>query len=519
MSNEIEAILGQAKWVLRVVLKRRWLAFGVAAGVAVVAGVGIPYVPERFEAKARVYVDTMTVLKPLMVGLTYQPNIDQQVEMLARTLISRPNVERLASTAALGLDASNPSAREREVSRLMEQIKVAPTGSENLYEITYRGPSPEGARRLVEATLDMFVNAGTRTKKRDSEAAGRFIDEQIRGYEAKLVEAESRLKDFKVRNFGVSGVSDKDYFARISALSDEVSKLRTDLGAAENSRDSYRRELAAEDPQLPPELAPKFDGAVPDADARLSAQRKRLDELLSRYTDEHPDVVSARRIVAQLEAEARERKEAEAHGASKTGKAATSPVYQKLRVSLVEAEAQVASLRSQLAAQQRLLDQARAEAGRLPQVEAELAQLNRDYDIIRKNYDVMVARRESASLGMKLDETSQLADFRVIDPPRVSPTPVFPGRLHLALISIVLSLAAGVGAAVAAEAMRPTISDLKSLRLLSSRPSLGAVTLVVTPESQRLQRKGMMRFTAAFIALIAFQAVWAAWIALHQRLG
>lgn len=519
MSNEIDAAVEKAKWLLHVVLKRRWLAFGVAAGVAVVTAIGIPFVPERFEAKARVYVDTKTVLKPLMVGLTYQPDIDQQVQMLARTLISRPNAERLASTALPGFDASKPQERELAVTHLMEQIRVVPTGSENLYEIIYRGETPASAQRLVAATLDMFVNSGAGAKKQDSEEASRFIDEQIRSYEAKLVEAENRLKDFKVRNFGVSGVSNQDYFARISTLSDAVSKLRTELGAAENARDSYRRELAGEDPQLPPELAPKFEGAVPDVDARLSAQKKRLDELLSRYTDEHPDVVSARRTIAQLESEVRERKEAEARDTSKVGKAATSPVYQKLRVALVEAEAQVASLRSQLAAQQKLLDQARAEAGRLPQVEADLAQLNRDYDIIRKNYDVMVARREAAALGMKLDETSQLAEFRVVDPPRVSPNPVFPGRLQLALIAMAVSLAAGVGATLAAELMHPTIADLKSLRLLSNRPSLGSVTLLVTPEGKRVQRKETMRFSAALVALIVLQAVWVAWIGLHQRLG
>jgi polysaccharide chain length determinant protein (PEP-CTERM system associated) len=522
VNNVVEDFVVKAKLLARIAAKRRWLALGVAAGVAVACGVGISAVPDRYEASARVYVDTQTVLKPLMAGLTYQPDIDQQVRMLASTLISRPNVERLMRIPELHLGVASAGAKEALVSRLMNQIKVVPTGSGNLYEITYRGASPERAQRLVQATVDMFVHAGAGDKKRDSQDAGRFIEDQIRSYETKLIEAESRLKDFKIRNFGVSGVSSQDYFSRVSVLTELVSKLRVDLGAAEQSRDSYRRELAAEEPQLPVEPGTKYGGAaVPEVEARLEAQKKILDELLRRYTDSHPDVTSTRRVINQLEVEARERKEAEERALAKLGKAgraATSPVYQKLRISLAETESQVASLRSQLAAQQGQLDKVRSLAGRVPQVEAELAQLNRDYDIIRKNYDSMVARRESASLGVKLDESSQLAEFRLVEPPRVSPLPVFPRRLHLALMAVIVSVAAGIAVAVVADLMRPTFDDAKSLRVFSGRQVVGTVSMLVTPHARREQRMSLLRFTAVFGVVMALQAIWVAYVALKPRL-
>ncbi len=522
MNNVVEDFVARAKWVVRIATKRRWFVLSVAAAVAMVCVLGLTAVPDRFQATARIYVDTETVLKPLMADLTFQPDINQRVGMLARTLISRPNVERLVDNPELQLDVSSASAREDVVSRLMDRIKVVPTGSGNLYEISYRDTSPERAQHLVEATVDLFVNANAGAKKRDSEEAGLFIEDQIRSHETKLIEAESRLKEFKVRNFGVSGVSNQDYFARVSSLTDEVNKLRIELNAAERSRDSYRRELAAEDPQLPPELALR-NGAplVSEGEARLEAQRSQLNELLRRYTDVHPDVISARRVIGQLEIEERERKEAEARvlaKTGKTGKAATSPVYQKLRISLAESEAQVASLRSQLAGLQGQLQQVRSLAGRVPQVEAELAQLNRDYDVIRKNYELMVGRRESASLGVKLDESSQLAEFRLVEPPHVSPSPVFPGRLHLAAIAIIVSLAAGVLSAVVVDLTWPTIDEAVSLRQLSGRPVLGTVSMLVTPQVKRKQRMHTWRFTIAFGVLLMLQTLWVAWIAMKPHL-
>jgi polysaccharide chain length determinant protein (PEP-CTERM system associated) len=518
VNNVVETFVDEARRIARVTLKRRWLALGASALVATASIAGISLFMEKYHASARVYVDTQTVLKPLMASLTYQPDVEQQVSMLARTLISRPNVEKLVDT--LGL-ASSAEMREATVSRLMNEIKVAPTGSGgNLYDISYRGPSREGARQLVDATVQLFVHAGAGAKKRDSQEAGKFIEEQIKTYEAKLVESENRLKNFKVRNFGVSGVSNQDYFTRVSTLSEDVSRLRVELSAAEQSRDSYRRELAAEEPQLPIDTSSSF--AVPsEAETRLEAQKRNLDDLLRRYTDAHPDVVSARRLVAQLETEAAQRRE-EAKALSRGGKggrAATSPVYQKLRISLAESEAHTASLRSQLSAKQALLDQVRSVAGRVPQVEAELVQLNRDYEIIRKNYDQMVSRRESALLGVKLDESSQLAEFRVVEPPRVLPSAVFPSRLHLALIAFVLSLVAGIVAAATADLIWPTFEEKAALAEFSGRPVLGTVSMLVTPEGTRRQRASVWRFAAAFGFLMAIQGAWLAWISIKPTIG
>lgn len=517
-----EEWIDKAKWAVRIATQRRWLVLGVAAGVVLACAVAIDATPDRYEATAQIYVDTQTVLKPLMANITFQPDIDQQVSMLARTLISRPNMEKLVGNPDLGFKVSGEKARDDVVSRLMKQIKITPTTSGNLFEISYRGPTPEGAHRLVKATVDLFINAGAGAKKRDSQDAGRFIEDQIRGYEIKLTEAESQMKDFKLRNFGVSGISTQGYFARVSELTDQVSKLSIDLSAAMQSRDSYRRELATENPQLLTEFATKNgSGSAADAQANLDAEKKNLNDLLRRFTDAHPDVTNARRAISQMELDVRERKEAEERAMAKgekVRKAATSPVYQKLRISVVEAESLVASLRSQLSAKEQQLEQARSLAGRVPQVEAELAQLNRDYDIIRKNYDLMVARRESASLGEKLDESSQLAAFRVVEPPRVSSSPVFPARVHFAAFVVVASLVAGMAAAVIAESLWPTFTELDALRKLSGRRVLGSVSMSATPDGERRQRASSLRFAGAFAILMTLQVAWLVWLALKLHL-
>jgi polysaccharide chain length determinant protein (PEP-CTERM system associated) len=513
MSMAVPRSLEDLGRVARQVWQRRWLALGTAWVVGLLMLLVIPQVPERCEASAKIYVDTQTVLKPLMAGLAFQPDIDQQVRMLAKTWISRPNMERLLASPDLGFPDSGPAQREKNITRLMQEINVFSAGAGNLYTITYRDGDAERARRLVEKTVELFVASGFSGKKQDSQEASRFIDGQIKVYEAKLTEAENRLKDYKMRNAGVTGFSNQDYFARMSTLSDTVSKLTIDLHAAEQARDAYKRELSSEEPLLPDSATPQYPAQPTELDVRLESQRKQLDDLLRRYTEEHPDVISTRRVIAQLEQQKRREAEARAKTGSSAGRsvAATSPVFQRIRVSLAEAEAQVASLRSQLAAEQRQLEQARSVTGKVPQAEADLAQLNRDYDIIRKNYDQLVSRRESASLGLKLDESSQLADFRVVEPPRVSPSPVFPSHLQLAILGVLITLGSGLAAVVVAQSLRPTLDDAAGLAKLTGRTVLGTVSIVRTPQAAGLLRADRQKFVLGAVALMAFQVLWIVW--------
>lgn len=492
----MDELFRQVSGILVSMWQRRWLGMAAAWAAACLSILVVTVVVrDRYEASARVFVDTQTVLKPLMSGLAFQPDVDQQVRMLARTLISRPNVERLISSPRAGLQGLSPADREKTIDRLTREIKVLPSGDANLFTITYRDINPQRAQILVDELVSLFVSSGVTDKQRDSEQARRFLDDQIKSYEAKLMEAENRLKDFKLRNFGLTGTSDQDHFARLSASTEEVNRLRVELQAAAQSRDALKRELSNEDPNMPVEAM--LPGMVPvqsETESRLDAQKRQLDELLRRYTDQHPDVIAAQRTIAQLEQQRRTEQEAR-RGNGKLGPAPTSPVFQRIRVALAEAEAKVASLQGQLSAQQSQLEQARAMAGRMPEVEAEFSQLNRDYTVVRKNYEELVARRESASLGEKIDLTTKVADFRVVEPPRVSPTPARPSRMLVAVMGVLAAIAAGFGVAFGMTQVFPTVQDARSLREIGGRPILGSASLVINPlTSDAVQRSNRLFF-------------------------
>ncbi len=505
-------VVRQARNKLLAAWQYRWIGVSAAWVLAVVSVILVSFMNDTYQATARIHVDTQTVLKPLMKELAAQPDIDQQVRMLARTLISRPTIEKLIGLKELGFEVTTPEEREQLIAGLVRSINVQGSGP-NVYTLSYRDNDAKRARGLIEGLVTLFVESSTGGKKQDSAQAMSFINQQITQYEEKLSTAENRLKDFKVKHFGVSGATQQDFFARMASLSDEVNKLKLDLSAAQRSRDSLRVALSSESPQLPAEALPVRERAGPtETEIRLDTQRRALDDLLRRFTEAHPDVAAARKAIADMERIKRDEDELNRRRTPAVGTAPPNPVYQQLRVQLANAEAQTASLQSQLAMQQGRLDVVRSQAGRVPQIEAELAQINRDYEVVRIAHQRLVERRESAAMGAKLDESSQLADFRIIEPALVSPNPVFPSRVVMALGSLLASLAAGIGAALGMAIAFPLVADEQELAQLTKRPVLGGVSLSLDGPAKLAARWQLVQFSATVVIFLVSATLWVLWI-------
>lgn len=508
----MEEILQQAFTVLRATWKHRRLGMLVAWVVGAVAAGVILRIPNQFEASARIYVDTQSILRPLMSGLAVQPNIEQQVMMLSRTLISRPNLEKLIRMADLDLDVKNKAQQEALIDSLTDTLKIQSVGRDNLYTITSRDPDPAKAQRVVQALVSIFIESSLGDKRQDSDSARKFLEEQIRNYEKKLETAENRLKEFKLRNLELATAEGRSGIDRLSELTNKLNAARLELREAEQSRDALRRQIIGEDPVLVPDAGAgttDSNASFPEIDGRIDVQKRNLDSLLQRYTEQHPDVVGARRMIKDLEDQKKQellarKKFAAANPGSSVS---NNPVFQQLKVSLAEAEANTASLRARVSEYEERYKRTTSVMKSQPQLEAEYTQLNRDYDLDKKNYEQLVSRRDSAELSGDLDSAGSMADFRLIDPPRSSSKPVAPNRLLLFPLGLVLAIVAGLFSAFAASQIRPVFFDSKTLREATDLPILGTVSLIPNEARRIKERTSLRRFFIATSSLVVAYAI------------
>src|SRR5574337_139278 len=508
----MDELLRQIVGYLRAMWQYRWWGMAAAWIVGIAAAPAVFMIPDRYESSARIYVDTQSMLKPLMSGLAIQPNVDQQVAMLSRTLISRPTVERLIQMADLDITVKTKEQREALIARLTSKLTIQSAGRDNLYTLGYQDESPERAKSVVQSLMSIFVESGLGDKRKDTDAARRFIEEQIKNYEVKLEESENRLKEFKLKNMELMGNAG-GYLGQISAVSEQIKQARLDLSEATNSRDALKRQLLGEESAGASPVNPAMV-AAPELDARIDALKKDLDGLLRRYTEAHPDVVGVRRVIDQLEAQkVKEIEERRKSGVSDISQSGVNPMFQQMRMTLAEAEATVASMQARVAEYEGRLQQLKASALKVPELETELAQLNRDYDTYRRNYDSLVGRRESASISADLESTSGVAEFRLIDPPSLPTKPAAPNRVMLMIVAALAAFAAGVGVAFLASQLRPTVLDGRVLREVSGLPVLGVVSMIPSPERQRRERRWGLAFygcAGAYFGLMGLATLLAA---------
>jgi polysaccharide chain length determinant protein (PEP-CTERM system associated) len=261
--------------------------------------------------------------------------------------------------------------------------------------------------------------------------------------------------------------------------------------------------------------------STPEIDARIETQKKNLDNLLQRFTEQHPDVVNGRKLVKELEEQKRSevaelRKAAMAAPGGDAG--SNSLAYQELSRIVAASEVQAAALRARVAEYANRYHQARIMLRTSPQIEAEAAQLDRDYAINKKNYEDLVARRQSAAMSGDLESASGVADFRLIDPPRVSPKPVSPNRLLLLPLALAAALGAGLFTTFAASQLWPVFHQASELRAKFGLPLLGVISMVLTDVDRRRERLDKLRFMAASGVLLgAFVAMLIATTIMSRR--
>jgi polysaccharide chain length determinant protein (PEP-CTERM system associated) len=398
----------------------------------------------------------------------------------------------------LDVKASDAKEMNKLVDDMMANIKIAGTERDDIYTISYTGTSAREGKDVVQAFLTIFVEGSFGGKKQDSDKAVEFIDDQIRSYEERLAEAENALKEFKIKNIGMLPSQGADYGSRMMATNEALNQARLELAEAEQARNAIRRQISGDNRGgSGTRAAPIF--VDPVMDERIANVNKTLDTLRTQYTEQHPDIVANRRLLEQL-------LERRAEAAKNTKPsldpgASYSPMLQQLTVQLSDAEARVASLQARVAEFSSRSGRLRGQGEQVPEIEAQLARLNRDYEVNRENYQKLVERRESAKLSGDLSSATDMLTFRVIDPPTAPNIPSGPNRLQLFSLVFVVALFAGLAGAFLLSQLRPTFLSQAALRDATGLPILGSVSMNWTAEQTVLRKRRLLALAASVLVL------------------
>jgi polysaccharide chain length determinant protein (PEP-CTERM system associated) len=489
----------------------RWYGIITAWMVCLAGWIGIGLLPNQYQSEAKVYINTDTLLRPLLKGLAVSNDPDQQISVMLRTLITRPNIEQVVRLTDPKAGSLSAQTLQDKISTIQQNVSLRSLGAKNLFGISYTNRDPSYAQSVTQSLVSLLVDSNVGDQRRDVESVQSFMSERVAEYERLLRETEKRRAAFKAANLEYFSGGSTD--TQIDKAKQDLATAQADLDAATTRRNSLLAQLGGTAAVLnvaapTPIILNSNSGGRGTA---LAEAQARLEDLRSRFTDSYPDVVATAKLVARLKSEA-----SSASGSSSAGyhQGISNPVYVGLKAKLSDEETNVALGQHRVAQAQAALENTKRTMEKSITVEREYADLDRDYDVQHKQYEELLQRRESARLSQAVGDQQSSLVFRIVEPPQQPEHPVAPNRILFNSMVLVAGLSAGLALAflLGQSAEKFIVSD--QLRNAFDVPVIGTVTNVRHAADAERFRKTIFAVTAAVglllicyvIILLTFQS-------------
>ena len=456
------------------VWNRRWLALAIAWGVCLLGWLVVSLIPASYESSARIMVRPQTVLSE-KVGITAGER-RKAVEQLQQSLGSSANLERVVKGTDLGRTVVSEAELGSAISALRPNIAVkADPTNESVFSITAMHKSPRLARDIVQKLIDIAEEENIAGDRAETSKTLKFLDAQLEARQKELAEAEAKRVAFETQNLGMlPGAGSAS--TRMEAARAEMSQIDSQLIQARSAVAALGSQLAG----TPRSLAGAGGGGSP-----LGSAQNDLASMKARgYTDDHPDVIAIRNQIAILRSQGA--------GAAAGGGGMPNPAYASLQSMLAERQASVTALSARKTSLQAEISDYTAKQISQPGLSAEYSRISQDYQVLKTQYDKLLADREAIRLRGQVETETGTVQFEVVDQPGVPSAPAKPNRPLLLALVLFAGLGAGAGAAFALGHLQTSFPTAAKLEKASGLPVIGAISQMLT-SAQREERKRKMK--------------------------
>jgi succinoglycan biosynthesis transport protein ExoP len=499
-----------------ILLRRKYVALGVALAVLSVFTWGSFFMSKTYEASSTVMIEKSSIIDPLIQGVGVG-GLSEGISNVRDSVTSRNLLEKVMEKTGNIAIMKNPGRFDEYLKNVRKDIQVKASGgygrAPELFTISYRGGDPVKIRDFVNALVKEYIAENVSSRVTDATDAYDFIQTQLLEYKSKLEESDRGIREFRERNPNMIPQSETVLTGRLETF--QSAKIDADIKLKEllRKRDNLQKQLSGEK-----QLTVAFVTREGSPQARLNALMGQLSILRAKYTDSYPEVVRIKREIDELRIQIAEAKDMPSdHAGSET--AALNPIYQQLKEEYAKTDAEIESLRARSAELARQRQEAQSILGRMPKEQEEWTKLQRDRNVYQKIYDELLQKLESARVTKDLGENTKYGAFRIVDPAITPPLPIKPNRVRMILMGIVLGLAAGIGSVFGLEYLDRSFRDETSIENVLKLSVLSTIPKIMTEDDEHSVRaRDKKIFTLAGAYLVVILIVFAAEF-LHRYIG
>jgi len=479
--------------IIDIVLKYRWF-LTIPFCLAMLAGIYFAItLPKIYESS------TLILVQPQRVPENYVQALDDmdfsdRIDSISQQILSRTNLERIVKDLKLFEEPEfKKMFMEDKVASLRKRIEVEVISDHqrqtNAFSISFKGKEPEKVMNVVNTLASYFINENL--KMRESQAIGTsvFLEDELTAMRIRLEKVEESLKEYRKTYMGELPEQLESNLRILDRLQDQLGERQQSLSEAKIHLASLQN------------LSQSSTGTGSGTDQGMNHNQYdinslygQLNEMKTRYTERHPDIIRLKEQIAELEA---------AETADTEGQMARMSPEQ--RAELLEVTSEIKSFRSDIHDIKKQIQVYRKRVENTPKREQELLSLKRDYQNIQTNYDSLLARKLESELAVNMERKQKGEQFRILDPAQISTTPVEPDMRKLFLLFIGLGIGIGAGLIYIFEFLSTSFKNPDEIEVELDLPVLGTIPNIVQPSAKRWQHiEYGLSICSALFALVLF---------------
>ncbi|MFC1657366.1 XrtA system polysaccharide chain length determinant [Candidatus Moduliflexota bacterium] len=491
----MELYSAEIKKYLKILTRRKYLFIFLALSVMSVIIWGSYLLPRKYKAESMVFIE-QSIIRELVEGIAINPSISQKIRVLRYAMLSRTNVLDVLRDLDRDTAAEDKKQLEAMIEDFQKRTQINIRGND-LFTVSILDTDPVLARDYINTLVRMYVEEVISAKREDSYGANRFLNEQVEFFKNNLEQAEDAILKFRQKQGIYVATNERSIIEEIKTYQQDLNKVKITQKELANVLTVLKTQLQMVEPYT---VATYTHQKRVASESVAEAYENRISALLTRYTENHPEVIKMR---AELEAvtsgPAEEVLVAENTDEVEPETSAVNPVYQKLEQEIFETEAGIQALETRGEQLAEALAAKKRELNHIPETRKALAALERARDSQKDLYNKLLARQGQSWVSKKMEIEDKSATFKIVDPAVLPQTFATPNMQKMILVGIFLGIMGGLGGVLLREQFDSSIRAPGTVKKLGL-PLIGIIPMVFD-EAEVNKEKRKARWVYALAGL------------------
>lgn len=504
---EIKGIVRRRRWQFLIPFFCGWLLVWGASWL----------IPSTYRSGTLILVEQPSVPEKYVVS-NIDSDIQHQLDSITQQILSRTRLLRIIESLGLYAKERKHKSADDMVETMRKDIEIELSHGDDrklsAFNIYYANRDPKMAQAATSELANLFITENLEQRQERSENTTKFLQDQLDQARAKLADQEAKLRVFKDQHLGELPTQTQSNLQILTGLQSQLQANQDSLNRAKQ-QNTYLESLLNQYRATGQGSKPGETGGTAGLaaiDKELEQLKAQLADLTSHYTDKHPDVRKTKeqiartekmreRIVAEMNTPANNSTTAPVPSASLDPKTApTLEMESQLKANRLE----IVNREAEIKDEQAKINQYQARLNMAPVMEQQFADITRDYDQSKTDYEALLAKKNQSEMSTDLEKTQQAEHFRMLDPPNLPGKPYKPNRLMLCGAGLAVGLVLGGGFAFGKEKLGDKVYTEREIKKLVPFDVIGEIPAIESLEEQSSNRRSAWFATVAAVAIMGF---------------